>query len=72
MEFIRRILLQGNSACVTLPRNAMHYLKWRPGDHVVITLTAERTLVFEKWRKYPEKPEEPPIPAEVLNPPVPS
>jgi antitoxin component of MazEF toxin-antitoxin module len=67
---VRKIVINGNSAMVTIPRTMMNWLEWRPGQHVVITLNEDRTLTVEKWVKNPSDTPKQPIPQEVLHPPV--
>jgi antitoxin component of MazEF toxin-antitoxin module len=46
----QKIILQGNSAMITIPRAAMHFLKWRPGQMVRLTLGEDRTVLVERYR----------------------
>lgn len=50
MIAIQKIILQGNSAMVTLPRWLMHALKWRPGQPLILTLNEDNTVTLRLWR----------------------
>jgi len=39
MKELRRIVRNGNSTQVSIPRRMLEYLGWRPGEPIVIELT---------------------------------
>jgi len=47
---IQKIVLQGNSAMVTIPRAMMNFLGWRPGQPVTLRLQENGTIVVRLWR----------------------
>ena len=43
-----RLVTNGNSTQVTIPKPLLFHLGWRAGDHVVLTLREDRTLSLER------------------------
>lgn len=66
-----KLVRNGNSIQVTIPRTFLRALEWTPGAHVIIGVNEDRTLTIREL-----KPEElalrlssarvPPIPAELV------
>jgi antitoxin component of MazEF toxin-antitoxin module len=45
MKFLRRIVRNGNSSQVSIPRNLMDYLRWREGDPIIVELTEDMAIL---------------------------
>ncbi len=50
MRALQKIVQQGNSAIVTIPRQLMNSLGWRPGDLVILTSNSDDALHVQLWR----------------------
>lgn len=44
----RRITKNGGSYAVNLPRPAMHYLGWQPGEELTVRVTERQTIEFAR------------------------
>jgi antitoxin component of MazEF toxin-antitoxin module len=44
MKYFHRLVKNGNSTQVTIPRRMMDHLRWRTGDPMVVELTERGTL----------------------------
>lgn len=50
MKAIQKIVKQGNSAMVTIPRPMMLRLNWLPGELVVCEIGDDGVLTLRPWR----------------------
>ncbi len=44
MKSLRRIVRNGNSSHVSIPRDVLEYLRWRAGDPLIVEVTERMTL----------------------------
>lgn len=48
MRALQKLVRNGNSTQVTIPRTVLHFLGWLPGEAVILELTDQHTLVVRR------------------------
>ena len=44
MRALQKLVKNGNSTQVTIPRAVLHYLDWLPGEFIILEVCADKTL----------------------------
>lgn len=48
MRALQKLVRNGNSTQVTIPRTVCHFLGWLPGEPVILEITDEKTLLIRR------------------------
>ena len=48
MRALQKLVSNGNSTQVTLPRTVLHYLGWLPGEQIILEVTEAKHVVIRK------------------------
>jgi antitoxin component of MazEF toxin-antitoxin module len=48
MRALQKLVRNGNSTQVTLPRTLLHYLGWLPGENIIVECTDAKHIVIRR------------------------
>lgn len=48
MRALQKLVCNGNSTQVTIPRTLLHWLGWLPGEGIIVEATEQKTVVIRR------------------------
>lgn len=48
MRALQKLVVNGKSTQVTIPRTLLHWLGWLPGEPIIVEATADRTVTIRR------------------------